>query len=89
MKVYDPQGNEFDKEPIDARECVNELGWSYERPDSAAAPSAETMGAALSGGQAAPSQKRGRKKAVENADPMMDQPSDPAADCVSDNGADS
>lgn len=28
MKVYDLDGNEFDKEPVDVAECVKVLGWS-------------------------------------------------------------
>lgn len=28
MKVYDLDGNEFDKEPVDVAECVKALGWS-------------------------------------------------------------
>lgn len=29
MKVYDLEGNEHEKESIDARECVA-IGWTYE-----------------------------------------------------------
>jgi len=28
MKVYDLEGNEYDKEPVDVAECVKTLGWS-------------------------------------------------------------
>lgn len=30
MLVYDPDGNEHDKDPVDARECVKHCGYSYE-----------------------------------------------------------
>ena len=33
IKVYDKDGNEFQKETVDARECVDVLGWSYEKPE--------------------------------------------------------
>lgn len=33
MKVYDLEGNEHDKESIDARECVRVLGWSLTKPE--------------------------------------------------------
>ena len=33
MKVYDLEGNEYDKESIDARECVKVLGWSLSKPE--------------------------------------------------------
>ncbi len=32
MLVYDPDGKEHDKDPVDARECVKHCGYSYERP---------------------------------------------------------
>lgn len=34
MIVFDPQGNEHDKPSVDARECVETLGWSYEKPQA-------------------------------------------------------
>lgn len=58
MKVYDPQGAEHEKEPVDARECVQVLGWSYERPASVASPSTDTMGAEPAGGDSAPSRRK-------------------------------
>lgn len=30
MKVYDKDGAEYDKAPVDARECVSQLGWTLE-----------------------------------------------------------
>lgn len=33
MKVYDLDGNEFEKEPVDVRECVEILGWSTTKPE--------------------------------------------------------
>ena len=30
MKCFDPKGNEFDKHPVDAQECVAVLGWTLE-----------------------------------------------------------
>lgn len=38
MKVYDPQGNEYEKEPVDVRECVESLGWSTIPPEPAEKP---------------------------------------------------
>lgn len=35
MLVYDKEGNEHDKESIDARECVKVLGWSLTKPEEA------------------------------------------------------
>ena len=32
MKVYDPKGKEFDKEAVDAMECIRQLGWSSNPP---------------------------------------------------------
>ena len=34
MLVYDKEGNEHDKESIDARECVKVLGWSFSKPEA-------------------------------------------------------
>lgn len=34
MLVYSPEGVEFDKEPVDVRECVAQ-GWSREAPKAA------------------------------------------------------
>ena len=34
MKVYDKEGNERDKDPIDVRECVERLGWTTIPPES-------------------------------------------------------
>lgn len=33
MLVYDLDGNEHNKESIDARECVRVLGWSLSKPE--------------------------------------------------------
>lgn len=33
MKVYDLDGNEFEKEAVDVRECVEILGWSTAKPE--------------------------------------------------------
>lgn len=33
MKVYDLDGNEFEKEPVDVKECVQILGWSTTKPE--------------------------------------------------------
>lgn len=33
MLVYDLEGNEHNKESIDARECVKVLGWSLSKPE--------------------------------------------------------
>lgn len=35
MKVYDPEGNAHEKDPVDARECVEHCGYSYEPPEVA------------------------------------------------------
>jgi hypothetical protein len=32
MIVYDLDGNAHEKEPIDCRECVKEMGWSLTAP---------------------------------------------------------
>ena len=32
VKVYDLDGHEFEKEPVDARECVKIMGWSLTPP---------------------------------------------------------
>ena len=32
MIVYDKNGKAHDKEPIDAKECVERLGWTTEPP---------------------------------------------------------
>jgi hypothetical protein len=32
MKVYDLEGNEHEMEPVDARECCVEMGWSLTAP---------------------------------------------------------
>lgn len=42
MLVYDQNGVEFDKEPVDVRELV-EQGWSREAPKVAEAPKAEVV----------------------------------------------
>lgn len=34
MLVYDLEGNEHNKESIDARECVKVLGWSLSKPEA-------------------------------------------------------
>jgi hypothetical protein len=34
VNVYDPQGNEHEKETTDARECVREMGWTMEPPET-------------------------------------------------------
>ena len=34
MLVYDTEGNEHNKEPVDARECVKVLGWSFSKPEA-------------------------------------------------------
>jgi hypothetical protein len=33
MIVYDKDGVDYDKEPVDVAECVNNLGWTRELPD--------------------------------------------------------
>jgi len=33
MLVYDTEGNEHNKEGIDARECVRVLGWTFAKPE--------------------------------------------------------
>lgn len=33
VKVYTPEGIEEDKEPVDACECVERCGYSYEPPE--------------------------------------------------------
>ncbi len=33
MLVYDTEGNEHEKEGIDARECVRVLGWTFAKPE--------------------------------------------------------
>jgi len=40
--VYDPEGKEFQKEYVDAAECVTVLGWTWEDPKDDAAHKAET-----------------------------------------------
>ena len=30
--VYDPEGTAFEKEYVDAAECVEHLGWTWESP---------------------------------------------------------
>ncbi len=35
MLVYDTEGNEHNKEPVDARECVRVMGWSLTKPEAA------------------------------------------------------
>lgn len=32
MIVYDLDGNAHEKEPVDCRECVKEMGWSLTAP---------------------------------------------------------
>jgi hypothetical protein len=32
MKVYDLEGNEHEKDSVDARECCAEMGWSLTAP---------------------------------------------------------
>ena len=32
VTVYDIDGNPHEKEPVDARECVEEMGWSMNPP---------------------------------------------------------
>lgn len=34
MTVYDSKGKEHSKEPVDARECIDRLGWTSEPPKS-------------------------------------------------------
>lgn len=34
MKVYDKEGSEHDKDPVDANECVKLLGWSFTKERS-------------------------------------------------------
>jgi hypothetical protein len=31
VTIYDKEGNEFQKETVDARECVEVLGYTYEK----------------------------------------------------------
>lgn len=33
VKCWDTQGKEFTKETVDARECVEHLGWTMARPN--------------------------------------------------------
>jgi hypothetical protein len=33
VKVYDKEGKEHQKESVDARECVEVLGWTYEKQE--------------------------------------------------------
>ncbi len=37
IKCYDPQGNEYMKEPIDVKECIQNCGYSTEPPAKAVA----------------------------------------------------
>ncbi|WP_020160523.1 hypothetical protein [Methylobacter marinus] len=32
MRVFDPEGNAHEKDPVDARECVQHCGYSYNPP---------------------------------------------------------
>jgi hypothetical protein len=34
VTVYDKEGKPHEKESCDARECVDQLGWSMEAPES-------------------------------------------------------
>lgn len=40
--VYDLEGQSFEKEYVDAAECVSVLGWTWDDPKDAAAHDAET-----------------------------------------------
>jgi hypothetical protein len=40
--VYDPDGKAFDKEYVDAAECVSVLGWTWDDQKDDAAHKAET-----------------------------------------------
>lgn len=33
MIVYDKDGVEHEKQSVDARECVQVMGWTYEKPE--------------------------------------------------------
>jgi len=41
VTVYDKDGNEFQKEPVDAKECVALLGFSYSLPEPEVIPEPE------------------------------------------------
>lgn len=41
VKCYDLEGNEYLKEPIDARECVEHCGFTLEPPEPKAAEAAK------------------------------------------------
>jgi hypothetical protein len=43
MKVYDLDGQEFEKESVDARECVREMGWSLTPPGEPEPPKEEEI----------------------------------------------
>lgn len=33
VTVYDKEGVKFEKQSVDARECVEVLGWTYDEPE--------------------------------------------------------
>ena len=46
MLVYDTNGLAHDKEPVDAKECIERLGWTIEPPEPVQPTSTEeTKGA--------------------------------------------
>ena len=61
MIVYDPEGNEHEKPGVDARECVEHLGWTWAaEPKAAAIPVEEVK--ASTGPLPEPQKKPGRFK---------------------------
>jgi hypothetical protein len=45
MKIYDLEGNEHDKEPVDAAECIRLLGWTLQRPITPVSDNADSENA--------------------------------------------
>jgi membrane protein involved in colicin uptake len=65
VKVYDLKGNEHEKESVDARECVAEMGWSL-MPPVPKETKAEAKARAKAEAEAAEAEEKAKAEAEEN-----------------------